>query len=179
MHSLEQCGAERNAVDFLKKSAASFESCDARAFESAAGALKALQPDGGVKMPAILIVAAQLSNPSKTKPMRNLTLSGLYDPGLFDEPQTRRRLIKHMTPVDAFVSYSFRDDRWVPTHIKVPPQRRGGGIGAHIAIEVSERVRAISVKAHITCSFTRRVAASDPVSSDFSDFKPANRPARL
>ena len=51
-----------------------------------------------------------------------------------------QRFIRHMAPVDAFVSYHWQGDRMVMAHIEVDPSLRGTGLGARFAAEVFDAV---------------------------------------
>jgi len=76
--------------------------------------------------------------------------------------EASQRFIRHMAPVDAFVSYHWQGDRMVMAHIEVDPSLRGTGLGARFAAEVFDAVVHRPHEIRLTCSFLRRVAATRP-----------------
>jgi predicted GNAT family acetyltransferase len=117
-----------------------------------------------------MIAGKRVRNPSLRELDRTLARSGLYDPGVAHEAKSNR-FVRYMTHRDAFVSYSESDDRIVLGHIEVPPEKRGTGLGAKLALEVFPLVEEMGKTARITCSFMRRVAASDPYWASYFNIK--------
>ncbi len=133
--------------------------------DEAARELRLLYPDGALKFPTLLIKGKRVRNPSLRDLDRVLAHQGLYDPGVAHEPHAQR-FVRFMAPRDAFVSYSETQERITLSHIEVPEEKRGGGLGARLALEVFAMVRELGKTARISCPFMRRVAASDPIWAD-------------
>ena len=130
---------------------------------AAAGELRRIfggDPAGDKKFPTLLIHGKRLRNPSERDLDRALAHAGLYDPGVVHEPNAKR-FVRYMLPRDAFVSYSEHNDAIVLSHIEVPREKRGSGLGKTFALEVFPRVKALGKPTRITCPFLRKVAADN------------------
>lgn len=113
------------------------------------------------KFPTFQIAGRKVRNPKLPELDKELARAGLYDPGLVHD-EASQRFIRHMAPVDAFVSYHWQGDRMVMAHIEVDPSLRGTGLGARFAAEVFDAVVHRPHEIRLTCSFLRRVAATRP-----------------
>lgn len=111
------------------------------------------------KFPTFQIKGRKVRNPKLPELDKELARAGLYDPGLVHDAASQR-FIRHMAPADAFVSYVWQGERMVLTHIELDPSLRGTGIGASFAAEVFDAVIGRPHEVRLTCSFLRRVAAT-------------------
>ena len=128
--------------------------------------LRALFEDGEVKFPTFVIKGRTIRNPSLKELDKVLAREEIRDPGIIHEPKSQR-FVKYMKPKDAFVSYARNESRITLTHIEVPHEKRGTGMGARLALKVFPMVKEMGLTANITCSFMRKVAASKPEWADY------------
>ena len=129
--------------------------------DEAANELRLLYADRDLQYPTFLIGGKRVRNPSLRELDRTLTHEGLYDAGVAHEPKSKR-FVRYMKPQDAFVSYSESETKIILGHIEIPPEKRGSGLGARLALEVFPMVKDLGKEARITCTFMRKVAASRP-----------------
>lgn len=134
--------------------------------ENARLGLESHYDDGVAKAPAIVIAGTLYRNPSMRHLDKFLAHEGVYDPGLVHD-EKQQRYIRHMAPVGAFVSYARRGNKMVLTHIEVSTELRGTGIGGRFAREVLAEIVEKDIPASITCTFLRKVAASNPEWADY------------
>ncbi|MDE9451921.1 N-acetyltransferase [Aliiroseovarius sp. Z3] len=113
------------------------------------------------KFPTFEIKGRKVRNPKLSDLDKELARADLYDPGLVHDGKSQR-FVRHMSPSDAFVSYSWQGDRMVLGHIEVDPSLRGSGIGARLAGEVFDEVLGRAHEIRVTCPFMRRVAVLRP-----------------
>ena len=111
------------------------------------------------KFPTFQINGKKLRNPTLPELDKALARAGLHDPGLVHDKKSQR-FVRHMTPSDAFVSYTWQGDRMVLGHIETDVSLRGSGLGARFAIEVFEHLENAKHEIRLTCPFLRRVAAT-------------------
>lgn len=111
------------------------------------------------KFPTLEINGRKVRNPTLPDLEKELARSGLYDPGLVHDTKSQR-IIRHMSPSDAFVSYTWQGDRMVLGHIEVDPSLRGTGVGARFAIEVFQSLVQTRHEVRLTCPFLRKVAST-------------------
>lgn len=127
----------------------------------AADRLRALYADKRLKYPTVVVGGRRLRNPTQTDLDKELYRSGILPPAVIHEPHAQR-FVRYMRPNDAFVSYTWRGDTIILTHIEVDPVHRGTGLGARLARQVFAMVRSLGATARISCPFMRKVAASAP-----------------
>ena len=155
-----RCHKSRFYEDALCDRGVAYILRDVEEDEDATAELRLLYADGGLKFPTLLIRGKRVRNPTLRDLDRQLAHAGLYDPGVVHEPRAQR-FVRFMAPQDAFVSYSETTNQIVLSHIEVPAQKRGSGLGAKLALEVFPMVKAIGKTARVTCPFLRTIAASN------------------
>lgn len=161
VYGAKRCHKSRFYEEALANHSVAYVLRDVETDDEAARELRLLYPNGALKFPTLLINGKRVRNPRLRELDRVLAHEGLYDPGVVHEPHAQR-FVRFMAPQDAFVSYSETEDRITLSHIEVPAEKRGTGLGARLALEVLPLVRGLGKTARITCPFMRRVAASDP-----------------
>ena len=160
------CHKTRFYEDVLRSREIDFVLKDVTRDKAAEDELRTLFSNRQAHFPTFLIAGKKLRNPKLRELERALAHAGIYDPGLINEPRAKR-FVKFMAPEDAFVSYHETDALITLTHIEVPISKRGSGLGAKLALGVFPKVKALEKPARITCSFMRKVAASDPEWADY------------
>ena len=168
LYGARACHKSRFYEDALKERKVEYVFRDVEADKEAARELSAIfgaDPAGHTKYPTFLIKGKRLRNPRLRDLDRALSHEELYDPGILHETQAQR-FTKFMTPQDAFVSYSESDQRITLSHIEVPREKRGSGLGAKLALAVFPRVKELGEaqgkSVRISCPFIRKVALSEP-----------------
>ncbi len=165
LYGAKRCVKSRLYEEALNARGVSYTFLDVENDEAAANELRLLYADRDLKYPTFLIAGKRVRNPSMRELDRTLTHKGLYDAGVVHEPKSKR-FVRYMKPQDAFVSYSESEAKIVLGHIEVPPQKRGFGLGAKLALDVFPMVKELTgtngKEARITCTFMRKVAASRP-----------------
>ena len=161
VYGTKRCHKSRFYEDALAEREVDYCLRDVEADPDAAEELKLLFPNGALNFPTLLIQGKRVRNPSERDLDRALAHAGLYDPGVIHEPRSNR-FVRFMAPQDAFVSYQETDERITLSHIEVPIEKRGTGLGAKLALDVFPSIEALGKTARITCPFLRRVAASEP-----------------
>lgn len=172
LYGTRRCHKSRFYEDALQARNLPYVLRDVEQDEAAAEELRHLYPNGALNFPTLLIQGKRVRNPSLRELDRVLAHLGIYDPGLVHEPKSNR-FVRFMAPRDAFVSYQENDERITLSHIEVPQEKRGTGLGAKLALEVFPEVEALGKTARITCPFMRRVAASDPKWADYFNIDPS------
>ena len=118
--------------------------------------------DGRPHSPSLVIGQRAWRNPAVSDIEKLLGRSGLIPRRAIHYPH-QQRVVWHMEPSDAFASYSLREDgTFVFGHIETPSALRGSGLGARLAAELFAWIAESGIKALLTCSVLRRVAASKP-----------------
>ena len=119
-------------------------------------------PDGKPHSPGLVIADRAWRNPSVADVEKLLARAGAVARRPIHFPE-QQRIVWHMQPRDAFASYSMRNEGpLVFGHIETPTELRGTGLAAKLALELFDWLEQNGVDARLTCSFLRKVAASDP-----------------
>lgn len=127
--------------------------------ESAA-AYASLFNDGKPHSPSLVLGRRAWRNPALADIEKLLARAGLIPRRAIHYPH-QQRVVWHMMPSDAFASYSLRDNgTFVFGHIETPSALRGTGLGAKLAAELFDWIESEGIKATLTCTFLRRVAAT-------------------
>lgn len=116
---------------------------------------------GKLHFPVFHIGKKWIRNPSEKELIQTLNRESVIDSGIIHD-EKNQRFIKYMNPRDSFVSYQKNDNGITLSHIEVPIEKRGSGIGARVALQAFEVVEKLEIDARLTCPFLRRVAAKDP-----------------
>ena len=125
-----------------------------------AQAFGALFADGLLHAPALVVTGKAWRNPSLEDIEKRLARAGYVKPRAIHYPN-QQRVVWHMSPQDAFASYTVRSNgTLVFGHIETPAALRGTGLGARLAKELFDWIEASDLRAKVTCSFLRRVAAT-------------------
>lgn len=150
----------------LESLGVTFEFLDVHLDAQAAEDLSNSNADRRLSYPMMVVGGRRLRNPPLAKLDKELRRSGILPPAVIHEPESHR-FVRHMRPRDAFVSYVWRGETMVLTHIEVAPELRGSGFGAELARQVFGMVRSLAPSARTTCPFMRRVARSTPEDWEF------------
>lgn len=113
------------------------------------------------KFPTFEISGRKVRNPKLRDLDKELARAGLYEPGLVHD-EVSQRFIRHMSPSDAFVSYTWQGDRMVLGHIEVSGALRGKGVGTDFATELFDHLSSANHEVRLTCPFLRRAATTKP-----------------
>ncbi|WP_226782769.1 GNAT family N-acetyltransferase [Oceaniglobus trochenteri] len=153
-----RCHKTRFYRDALMERGVAFELAEVDKAPEAARRLTALAGDAS-KFPTLAVKGRKLRNPTLPQLDKELAHAGLFDPGLVHDARSQR-FVRHMSPTDAFVSYSWQGGRMVLGHIEVDPRLRGLGIGTRLAKEVFDMLGREPHEIRLTCPFLRKVAAT-------------------
>lgn len=127
--------------------------------ESAA-AYAHLFSDSKPHSPSLVIGQRAWRNPAIAEIEKLMARAGLVPRRAIHYPQ-QQRVVWHMEPSDAFASYSLRENgTFVFGHIETASALRGTGLGAKLAAELFDWMENEGIKAILTCTFLRRVAAT-------------------